>query len=73
MKISIVHAKTNCEKTNLLLLFVSGHLNMAAAQLYGTAEDCAILFEMNELCRQQSEREIGDLPVLLWAIGECLQ
>ena len=28
---------------------------------------------MNELCRQQSERKIGDLPVLLWAIGGCLQ
>ena len=24
---------------------------------------------MNELYRQQSEREIGDLPVLLWAIA----
>ena len=24
---------------------------------------------MNELCRQQTEREIGDLPVLLWAIA----
>ena len=44
-------------------MFVSGHLNM-----YGTAEDCAILYEMNELYRQQSEREIGDLTVLLWAI-----
>ena len=52
----------------LLLLLVSGHLNMAAAQLYGIAEDCAILYEMNELYRQQSEREI-DLPVLLWAIA----
>ena len=38
-------------------------------QLYGIAEDCAILYEMNELYRQQSEREIGDLPVLLWAIA----
>ena len=37
--------------------------------MYGTAEDCAILYEMNELCRQQSERKTGDLPVLLWAIG----
>ena len=38
---------------------------MAAAQLYGIAEDCAILYEMNKLYRQQSEREIGDLPVLI--------
>ena len=37
--------------------------------MYGTSEDCAILYEMNELYRQQSERETGDLPVLLWAIG----
>ena len=58
----------------LLLLLVSGHLKLAAAatvwyRLYGIAEDCAILYEMNELYRQQSEREIGDLPVLLWAIA----
>ena len=32
-------------------------------------EDCAILHEMNELYQQQSETKIGDLPVLLWAIG----
>ena len=38
-------------------------------QLYGIEEDCAILYEMNELYRQQSEKEIGDLPVLLWAIA----
>ena len=43
--------------------------HVAAPQLYGTAEDCAILYAMNELYRQQSEREIGGLPVLLWAIG----
>ena len=36
-------------------------------QLYGIEEDCAILYEMNELYRQQSEKEIGDLPVFLWA------
>ena len=28
-----------------------------------------MLYEINELYRQQSEREIGDLPVLLWAIA----
>ena len=37
--------------------------------MYSTAEGCAILYEMNELYRHQSEREIGDLPVLLWAIA----
>ena len=40
---------------------------MAAAAT--VAEDCAILYEMNELYRQQSEKEIGDLPVLLWAVA----
>ena len=37
--------------------------------MYGTAADCAILYEINELYRQQSETKIGALPVLLWAIG----
>ena len=26
-------------------------------------------YEMNEFYRQQSDTKIGDLPVLLWAIG----
>ena len=41
----------------------------AAATVWYSRGLCYILYEMNELYRQQSEREIGDLPVLLWAIG----
>ena len=28
-----------------------------------------MLYEMNELYRQESERKVGGLPVLLWTIG----